>query len=270
MEPDDPHQELSNITFRDCLSVANSGSGWQFYLRKFDNTTNPFSIALDNFTVKSAGTNCFSLWEVPPHVRGTMSITNSRGNHGSGGCVDAVCNLQDCRPADSPRPGTCVVSGGVCPHNLTLSCANTPGGTMKSDDAPEPHGDNCVDHVRGFAGMVVPLTRFLLRALKTSDEATVPRTRRDLGLKIDDDSPRRNLSNVLLIVVDNYRPAMGAYGDKEAVTPRMDALAKDSTLFSRAFCQEAWCSPSEAGKGLGSKRPASQWLAASRSAVRPN
>jgi len=81
-------------------------------------------------------------------------------------------------------------------------------------------------------------------ALKTSDEATVPRTRRDLELKIDDGSPRRNRSNVLLIVVDNYRPAMGAYGDKEAVTPRMDALAKDSTLFSRAFCQEAWCSPS--------------------------
>eukprot|EP01050_Picozoa_sp_SAG11_P009082 SAG11_NODE_833_length_6943_cov_4.544126_5_plen_248_part_00 len=28
------------------------------------------------------------------------------------------------------------------------------------------------------------------------------------------------------------------------MTPRMDALAKMATLFSRAYCQEAWCSPS--------------------------
>ena len=75
---------------------------------------------------------------------------------------------------------------------------------------------------------------------------------------MDDDSPRRNLSNVLLIVVDNYRPAMGAYGDKEAVTPRMDALAKDSTLFSRAFCQEAWCSPSRSSFLSGRSPDATQ------------
>ena len=125
LEPDDPHQELTNVTFKDCVSVGNSGSGWQFYLRQFDHTTNPFSISLDNFTVVSAGTNCFSLWEVQPHVRGTFSIVNSRGSHGRAGsaCVDAVCNLQDCRPTDEPRPGTCVVSGGVCPRNMTLSCA---------------------------------------------------------------------------------------------------------------------------------------------------
>ena len=40
------------------------------------------------------------------------------------------------------------------------------------------------------------------------------------------------------------RPALGAYNNTEVVTPRMDALAQESTLFSRAFCQEAWCSPS--------------------------
>ena len=51
-------------------------------------------------------------------------------------------------------------------------------------------------------------------------------------------------TNVLFVVVDNFRPAMGAYGNAEVVTPHMDALAANSTLFSRAFCQEAWCSPS--------------------------
>lgn len=54
----------------------------------------------------------------------------------------------------------------------------------------------------------------------------------------------RGSTNVLFIVVDNLRPALGAYGHTEVVTPRIDALAADSTLFSRAFCQEAWCSPS--------------------------
>jgi iduronate 2-sulfatase len=54
----------------------------------------------------------------------------------------------------------------------------------------------------------------------------------------------RGSTNVLFIVVDNLRPALGAYGDTEVVTPRIDALAANSTLFSRAFCQEAWCSPS--------------------------
>lgn len=51
-------------------------------------------------------------------------------------------------------------------------------------------------------------------------------------------------TNVLFVVVDNFRPAMGAYGNAEVVTPHMDALAANATLFSRAFCQEAWCSPS--------------------------
>ena len=54
----------------------------------------------------------------------------------------------------------------------------------------------------------------------------------------------RGSTNVLFIVVDNLRPALGAYGNKEVQTPRIDALAANSTLFSRAFCQEAWCSPS--------------------------
>ena len=64
------------------------------------------------------------------------------------------------------------------------------------------------------------------------------------GIRLKTDEAGTVRRNVLFIIVDNYRPAMGAYGDKEAVTPRMDALAKTSTLFSRAYCQEAWCSPS--------------------------
>ncbi|WP_176884827.1 sulfatase [Dyadobacter soli] len=50
--------------------------------------------------------------------------------------------------------------------------------------------------------------------------------------------------NVLFIMVDDLRPAMGCYGDALARTPHMDALARTGTLFSRAYCQQAVCSPS--------------------------
>ena len=32
--------------------------------------------------------------------------------------------------------------------------------------------------------------------------------------------------NVLLLLVDDLKPAMGCYGDEHAITPHMDALAK--------------------------------------------
>ncbi|MBE9463621.1 sulfatase [Dyadobacter subterraneus] len=53
-----------------------------------------------------------------------------------------------------------------------------------------------------------------------------------------------NKRNVLFIIVDDLRPALGCYGDKFAYTPNIDALAKTGTLFQRAYCQQAVCSPS--------------------------
>ena len=50
--------------------------------------------------------------------------------------------------------------------------------------------------------------------------------------------------NVLFIIVDDLRPALGCYGDRLAVTPNIDALAKKGVIFERAYCQEAVCSPS--------------------------
>ncbi len=50
--------------------------------------------------------------------------------------------------------------------------------------------------------------------------------------------------NVLFIAIDDLRPALGCYGDKTAVTPNIDRLAKRSTLFNRAYCQQAVCCPS--------------------------
>jgi iduronate 2-sulfatase len=52
--------------------------------------------------------------------------------------------------------------------------------------------------------------------------------------------------NVLLLFIDDLRPALGCYGDPVAVTPHIDRLAKRSVVFERAYCQLAVCSPSRA------------------------
>jgi len=51
-------------------------------------------------------------------------------------------------------------------------------------------------------------------------------------------------TNVLFIIVDDLRPALGCYGDKLAFTPNIDALAQKGVLFKKAYCQQAVCSPS--------------------------
>ena len=50
--------------------------------------------------------------------------------------------------------------------------------------------------------------------------------------------------NVLVIIADDLRPDLGAYGDDAAVTPHLDWLASRSLLFERAYCQKAVCWPS--------------------------
>ena len=50
--------------------------------------------------------------------------------------------------------------------------------------------------------------------------------------------------NVLFISIDDLRPTLGCYGDKTAITPNIDKIAKNGTTFYRAYCQQALCSPS--------------------------
>jgi hypothetical protein len=61
-------------------------------------------------------------------------------------------------------------------------------------------------------------------------------------------------SNVLFVVVDNLRPALGVYGNPVVMSPNIDALAAQGTVFSRAYCQLAWCSPSRSSF-LSGRRP---------------
>lgn len=50
--------------------------------------------------------------------------------------------------------------------------------------------------------------------------------------------------NVLLICVDDLKPALGCYGDKIAKSPNIDRLAARGVLFERAYCNQAVCAPS--------------------------
>lgn len=50
--------------------------------------------------------------------------------------------------------------------------------------------------------------------------------------------------NVLLIIADDLRPQLGAYGDALVKTPHLDRFAQGALRFDRAYVQQAVCSPS--------------------------
>lgn len=58
--------------------------------------------------------------------------------------------------------------------------------------------------------------------------------------------------NVLMILVDDLKPALGCYGDAHAITPNIDRLASRGTRFELAYCNQAVCAPSRFTLMLGS------------------
>ncbi len=59
--------------------------------------------------------------------------------------------------------------------------------------------------------------------------------------------------NVLLILVDDLKPAIGSYGDRLAKTPNIDRLAARGLQFDLAYCNQAVCAPSRLNLLIGSR-----------------
>ncbi len=72
--------------------------------------------------------------------------------------------------------------------------------------------------------------------------------------------------NLLWLTVEDLSPNLGCYGDAEARTPRLDALARESVRFTRAFATAPACSPARSclitglfATSLGTQRLRSQF-----------
>ncbi|MBU6173333.1 MAG: sulfatase-like hydrolase/transferase, partial [Planctomycetes bacterium] len=58
------------------------------------------------------------------------------------------------------------------------------------------------------------------------------------------DSRSDSRPNVLMIFVDDLRPALGCYGDPIAKSPHIDRFASTARLFRNAYCHQSVCGPS--------------------------
>ncbi len=59
--------------------------------------------------------------------------------------------------------------------------------------------------------------------------------------------------NILFVAVDDLRPEFGAYGASYIKSPNLDRIAKAGLTFTRAYCQQAVCSPTRSSLMTGTR-----------------
>jgi iduronate 2-sulfatase len=59
--------------------------------------------------------------------------------------------------------------------------------------------------------------------------------------------------NILFLAVDDLRPELGCYGHGHIHSPNIDRIAKAGVVFTRAYCQQAVCSPSRSSLLTGTR-----------------
>src|SRR5688572_14463513 len=65
------------------------------------------------------------------------------------------------------------------------------------------------------------------------------------------DPPKK--PNVLFVAVDDLRTEFGTYGAAYVKSPNLDRLAARGVTFTRAYCQQAVCSPSRSSIMTGAR-----------------
>ena len=83
-----------------------------------------------------------------------------------------------------------------------------------------------------------PLLALALAILLPACAATPPASLADAG------GVQRERPNIILITAEDLGPRFGFMGDEVAVTPHLDAFARESVLFTRAFTTAGVCAPS--------------------------
>src|SRR3546814_3195979 len=91
----------------------------------------------------------------------------------------------------------------------------------------------------------------LITATSACTQAPAPRA----GVKPAPATAQR--PNVLLILVDDLKPALGTYGDHTAITPNMDHLAQRGVRFDLAYANQAVCAPSRINLMSGARSTSS-------------
>lgn len=104
---------------------------------------------------------------------------------------------------------------------------------------------------------------FLTGCEKTHNEADGVNDGNVLSIELHNDNKgsdsaavaqRKDHPNILIIIVDDLRPKVAAYGDQLARTPNIDELANTGVIFEQAFATVPNCGASRASL-LSSKKP---------------
>ena len=91
----------------------------------------------------------------------------------------------------------------------------------------------------------VPLTALLAASMAISPISNAQ--------PVSQPSTTEQPTNVLMILVDDLKPTIGAYGDTNAITPNIDKLARQGMRFDMAYANQAVCMPSRINLMLGSR-----------------
>lgn len=91
---------------------------------------------------------------------------------------------------------------------------------------------------------MVVLSTYLASACTSSDTANKSLDNKAI-------STQQAKQNIVMIIVDDLRPVLGAYGDTNAYTPNIDALAKQGVTFTQAYANVPVCGASRASMLTG-------------------